>query len=396
MKGQIVIFLSLCALSSAILSNFNGKLFHHNENPNPDEELNTLQMIRKAGYPAEAHVTLTEDGYLLTMHRIPGKPGSPAIFLQHGLLGSSADWVVSGKGKSLAYLLADRDYDVWFGNFRGNTYSRAHVSLSHKDLKFWDFSWHESGIYDLPAMITYIVKLKENFLRAYIGFSMGTTCFYVMASERPQIARLLQSTYSLAPVVFMKHVKSPLRYIAPLAYDKIIFSLLGEGELLPQNKVLKFLSKYLCTFESWEEKICANSLFVLTGFDKAQFNYTLLPVILNHAPAGTSSKTVVHYGQGIESGEFKQYDYGAKRNMEIYKSTEPPKYNISKITMPITLFCGDNDWLSSPVDVMRLSNELPRKPIIYKVPFAKFNHIDFLWATDVVELVYKKLLDMLS
>lgn len=58
-------------------------------------------MIRKAGYPAEAHVTLTEDGYLLTMHRIPGKPGSPAIFLQHGLLGSSADWVVSGKGKSL-------------------------------------------------------------------------------------------------------------------------------------------------------------------------------------------------------------------------------------------------------------------------------------------------------
>lgn len=83
------------------------------------------------------------------------------------------------------------------------------------------FSWHESGIYDLPAMITYIVKLKENFLRAYIGFSMGTTCFYVMASERPQIARLLQSTYSLAPVVFMKHVKSPLRYIAPLAYDKV-------------------------------------------------------------------------------------------------------------------------------------------------------------------------------
>lgn len=81
------------------------------------------------------------------------------------------------------------------------------------------FSWHESGIYDLPAMITYIVKLKENFLKAYIGFSMGTTCFYVMASERPQIARLLQSTYSLAPVVFMEHVTSPLRYLAPLADD---------------------------------------------------------------------------------------------------------------------------------------------------------------------------------
>lgn len=58
-------------------------------------------MIRREGYPAEAHVTLTEDGYLLTMHRIPGKSGSPAIFLQHGVLGSSADWVMLGKEKAL-------------------------------------------------------------------------------------------------------------------------------------------------------------------------------------------------------------------------------------------------------------------------------------------------------
>lgn len=35
--------------------------------------------------------------------------------------------------------------------------------------------------------------------------------------------------------------------------------------------------------------------------------------------------------------------------MEVYNSTEPPKYNLSKITMPITLFCGNNDWLSSPI-----------------------------------------------
>lgn len=396
MKVQLIIFLSLCAVSFAISFDFR-KLFLRNKKPNPNNELNTLQMIRREGYLAEAHVTLTEDGYLLTMHRIPGKPGSPAIFLQHGVLGSSADWVMLGKEKALAYLLANQGYDVWLGNFRGNTYSRAHVSISQEDLKFWDFSWHESGIYDLPAMITYIVKLKENFLKAYIGFSMGTTCFYVMASERPQIARLLQSTYSLAPVVFMEHVTSPLRYLAPLADDyKVIFSLFGEGEFLPQNYVVKFLSKYLCIARYWEERICVNSLFILVGFDRAQFNYTLLPVILNHTPAGTSSKTLIHYAQGIKSGEFKQYNYGAKRNMEVYNSSEPPKYNLSKITMPITLFCGNNDWLSSPIDVMQLSNELPEKPIIYKVPFAKFNHIDFLWAIDAFELVYKKLLDMLN
>lgn len=165
------------------------------------------------------------------------------------------------------------------------------------------FSWHESGIYDLPAMITYIVKLKQSLLRAYIGFSMGTTCFYVMSSERPQIARLLQSMYSLAPVVFMKHVQSPLRYLAPFAtnykvnqsvaltylyliFFRFIFQMMlylfGEGEFLPQSMVLKFLAKYLCFMDFFEEKICANSMFVIVGFDKAQFNYVSTQRTLVH------------------------------------------------------------------------------------------------------------------
>lgn len=61
-------------------------------------------MIRKQGYPAEAHVIPTEDGYLLTLHRIPGDENSPSIFLQHGLLGSSADWVMPGKNQGLGMI----------------------------------------------------------------------------------------------------------------------------------------------------------------------------------------------------------------------------------------------------------------------------------------------------
>ncbi|KAL0127535.1 hypothetical protein PUN28_003064 [Cardiocondyla obscurior] len=98
-------------------------------------------MIRKAGYPAEAHGIETEDGYLLTLHRIPGNKNQPPVLLQHGLLGSSADWIIPGKDKSLALILADQGYDVWLGNIRGNTYSRAHVSLSPSDSKFWNFRY---------------------------------------------------------------------------------------------------------------------------------------------------------------------------------------------------------------------------------------------------------------
>lgn len=62
-------------------------------------------MIRKEGYPAEAHVVQTEDGYLLTLHRIPADKDMPPVLLQHGFLSSSADWVIPGKNKSLGTTL---------------------------------------------------------------------------------------------------------------------------------------------------------------------------------------------------------------------------------------------------------------------------------------------------
>lgn len=58
-------------------------------------------MIKREGYPAEAHMVTTSDGYILELHRIPGGVGSVPVLLQHGLLSSSADWVVTGKGKGL-------------------------------------------------------------------------------------------------------------------------------------------------------------------------------------------------------------------------------------------------------------------------------------------------------
>ncbi|XP_012059584.1 PREDICTED: lipase 3-like [Atta cephalotes] len=64
-----------------------------------------LQMIRKAGYPVETHIVQTEDGYLLTLHRIPRQNGAP-VLLQHGLLTSSADFLILGKDKGLVISLA--------------------------------------------------------------------------------------------------------------------------------------------------------------------------------------------------------------------------------------------------------------------------------------------------
>lgn len=71
-------------------------------------------------------------------------------------------------------------------------------------------------------------------------------------------------------------------------------------------------------------------------------------MILGHTPAGTLTKSVVHYGQEIISDQFRPYDYGIIRNLRIYNSIVPPDYDLSKIKIPIAFFHGDNDWLANP------------------------------------------------
>lgn len=135
------------------------------------------ELAIRHGYAAETYTVKTEDGYLLTMHRIPcGRNGCPQsgrgsgqpVFLQHGLLSSSADWCLSGPGHAFAFTLADLGYDVWLGNARGNTYSRKHVSISNEDAKFWDFSWHEMALYDIPAELDFVYQIRSNHIKYQI------------------------------------------------------------------------------------------------------------------------------------------------------------------------------------------------------------------------------------
>lgn len=142
-------------------------------------------LLRKYGYTAEYHTVTTSDGYILGVHRCSGGPvsppsaGKPVAFLMHGMLSSSADYVIMGPQTALAYMLADLGYDVWLGNSRGNRYSNTHNRLNNETQQYWDFSWHEIGIFDLPAMIDYTLSITGQRKVHYIGHSMGTTAYLV-------------------------------------------------------------------------------------------------------------------------------------------------------------------------------------------------------------------------
>ena len=104
------------------------------------------ELIRYNGYPAEQYNVITDDGYIINIQTIPhGRQKSysadpkPVILVQHGLLSSSSDWVSNLPNESFGFILADKGFDVWLGNVRGNTYGLHHVNLSVHSDAFWDF-----------------------------------------------------------------------------------------------------------------------------------------------------------------------------------------------------------------------------------------------------------------
>lgn len=125
-----------------------------------------------------------------------------------------------GPEKSLAYLLADRGYDVWMANVRGNTYSRKHIKYDPDvDKKeFWDFSWHEIGIYDIPAMMDHIINVTGQEKMHYVGHSQGTTAFFVTGSEKPEYHERVRLMTAFAPAAALKNIPSPIvRFVGDIS-----------------------------------------------------------------------------------------------------------------------------------------------------------------------------------
>lgn len=245
-------------------------------------------------------------------------------------------------------------------------------------------------------MISYITNLKQSNL-TYIGHSMGTTSFYVMSIMRPDIASKVQMMFSFAPVAYMGHLNSPIDILAPFTTNLMwYFHEFGENEFVPLNDVILTFIRYFCDSGFIQQEICFTVLSIIVGFDKAENNNTLLPVIMGHTPDSTSYKTINHYTQMISSDKFRQYDYGPIKNLKVYNSVTPPDYDTSKICVPIALYYSENDNFSDVTDVLHLSKELKYLVDLYKIPFKKFNHFDFLFAIHAPSLVYTRLLQTLK
>lgn len=76
----------------------------------------------------------------------------------------------AGTELSLGMFLAASGFDVWLGSSRGVEPTR-HVKYNPTDEEFWQWSYDEMALLDLPAYIRYISRAAGGQNLKYIGHS---------------------------------------------------------------------------------------------------------------------------------------------------------------------------------------------------------------------------------
>ncbi|ODM93978.1 Lipase 3 [Orchesella cincta] len=369
----------------------------------------TPQILETYNYKFKTYNITTNDSYILTVYRITESPKATkkskgvkqAVYLNHGLGGASDNWNFQPGSRNLPFKLADAGYDVWISNCRGTTYSMGHKNYdANKDIAYWSFSFHEMGIYDLPAVIDKMLSETGTSKIFYIGYSMGTTQYFIALSELAGLNDKIAAGFLLAPVAYMGHLNSPARLLVPLLstdplYQIANLALMGRIQTVDQyRKQFKLSPGDICDLAATKCGVCDNLLFLLFGYDANQMNNTELPNILAKAPNNIGVKWFAHYMQNIATCRFQKYDYGAVENMKRYNSAQSPEYDLQKITTPTYFFYGENDNLAPPNDVQITAKKMKSGVLKgnYKVLNKNFNHLDFFMAKDADKLVYNRIL----
>ena len=110
---------------------------------------------------------------------------------------------------------------------------------------------------------------------------------------------------------------------------------------------------------------------------------------------GASIKQYAHYGQNINDKSFRRWYYSPIANLLHYGNLSPPAYDLSKITINVTMHYTVSDELLDERDVIAMAEVMPNCKV-RKVARDSFSHTDFVIAPDARELVTDYIIEELN
>ena len=348
----------------------------------------------------------TVDGYLLGVHRLPYKKtedhnyarvnagqGSiikPVVYLHHGLLMNSEVWVcLTEEERCLPFALVNQGYDVWLGNNRGNKYSKKSTRLSPTSTEFWNFSMDQFAFHDIPDTIDYVLDTTSQPSLSYVGFSQGTAQAFATLSIHPNLNEKVNLFIALAPAMSPAGLSNGIVDALVKTSPDVLFLAFGRRSILSSATMWQSI-----LYPPIFVRLIDMSLgFLFAWYGK---NITLAQKLAAypHLYSFTSTKSVVHWFQIIRNKSFQMYDDDASNSFLIGASNryyKVAKFPTRNIKTPVVLLYGGSDSL---VDIRAMLKELPRHTTAKEIPH--FEHLDFLWAQDVDQLVFPHVFDALA
>ncbi|CAG9768677.1 unnamed protein product [Ceutorhynchus assimilis] len=365
----------------------------------PDYDLRLEELVVRHGYPIEVHQIITEDGYILAAYRIQKQQSDnknkSAILIVHGMGGTPHYFLLLGKKRSSAYYLADRGMDVWLFSSRGGEtpFEKKHVKLDwNKDSAYWSHSFHEIGIYDLAATIDYVLNCTRQEKIIVIGHSEGGHTIHALMSEKPEYNRKVKLLISWGTAPILRRMDYPVILLGIQfgGLAKVLIKFLRIFELIPPafSSLKRHLIELLTKKDPFWCKSIKFSLDIGGGHKSVMHFDEFYPTFVSHLPR-LSSKRALHLLDNIHNGTFRKFDYGPKGNLKRYGQTEPPHYNLSAVTAPSAFFSAPLDAEITLEDVYESILNLPNTIYLYRIPFYRFNHVDYIFGHNATELVYE-------
>jgi pimeloyl-ACP methyl ester carboxylesterase len=364
---------------------------------NPDALRTFAEVCSAHGYGFEAHNVTTEDGYILTLYRIPAKkdqpitPNKPVVFLQHGLIDLADTWIMNEPCPG--FLFSDAGYDVWLGNSRGSYHSLGHVKYNYKtDPQYWKFTWQDMADYDIPAVIPFVLQQTGQKKLTYVGHSQGTLQMFAHLSTDPTFINNLSLFIALAPIGTVRHLDITMFKVIKEIPVMAALEDAGIYEFLP-NHHDNLLFYEICSHFG---TACDDLIGFFADMQVANDNTERFPVILAHEPGGTSTLNMEHWQQMVDYRVYKvqKFNYGKEGNLNHYGLPDPPYYDYTQIPGPIAIFSGNDDRLADPTDVQWLETTIPASSIVYKNELNGFGHLTFMWGNPTVMAYFSQVISL--
>ena len=388
-----------------------GKIFKHTSVVNDiftDRQCCTghfRSLFDESKYKIEDHTVKTEDGYLLKMFKtrlkddyIEKLPESDKknvkkpVMIIPGLQSSADDYFIVDQ--STGFHFVNKGFDVWLGNNRGNKYSKSHVNKHITRSEFYDFSFQEMGLKDLPAMYD---KVLDNYKDPstkiiYVGESQGTTQFFVGGSDdltKDYIRSKTSRFFAIDPVAYMTKANYFLT-IQPRYTNQIyksleffqIYDFTNWGCIDADNKFVKRIEGACKNCHSILKKVWDPALIDLKD---------IVGKLVTHMPSGSNHKSAVHFSQlikGDENGDaiFRKFDYGSEEeNIKRYNQKAPPDWDLQGWDIPTAFINGGRDPISTIGNTNAILSKLD--PKFYNITWIpEWNHGVFNFVKDPSEM----------